>query len=89
MLERQRRETRIERTHEGSKMELPGHPYRRDRGGSTRRWKQVCFRKVRHRGPEKGSLVEVGKGVEVVEVIEGTSLPLLDHLDTLDHLDHL
>jgi hypothetical protein len=29
---------------------------------------------------------KVGEGVEVIEVIEGTSLPLLDHLDTLAHL---
>jgi hypothetical protein len=59
MLERQRRETRIEGTHGGSKMELPGHPYRRDRGGSTRRWKQKCFQGLRHSGGRKGSQFEV------------------------------
>src|SRR5688572_21653544 len=32
---------------------------------------------------------QVIEGVQVVEVIEGTSLPLLDHLDDLDTLDDL
>jgi hypothetical protein len=32
---------------------------------------------------------KVDKGVEVVEVIEGTSLPLLGHLDDLDTLVYL
>jgi hypothetical protein len=34
-------------------------------------------------------LAKVVEGVEVIQVIEGTSSPLLDHLDILDDLDYL
>ncbi len=36
----------------------------------------------------QGPTAQVVEGVEVVKVIEGTSLRLLDHLDHLDTLDY-
>jgi hypothetical protein len=33
-------------------------------------------------------VAEVVEGVQAVEVIEGTSLPLLGHVDDLDTLDY-